>query len=143
MRCNLATVARWLPISLLGLALSGCAWSNNDSVAYTGDRGIGPQPFPQNHRSEILALLKTYINDPRNIRDASIAEPFQKDVGGRQRYIVCLRYNARDNAGAYHGVKERFVLFVDGRLDRIVERPDDLCDGARYAPFPELEKLTR
>ena len=144
--CNLATVVKIQKIALVSLAalwLSGCAWSNNDSVAFTGDRGIGPQTFPPNYRSEILALLRTYINDPRGIRDATIAEPFEKEVGGRQRYVVCLRYNARDTGGSYKGVKERLALFVDARLDRIIEKPDDLCEGARYAAFPELEKLSR
>jgi hypothetical protein len=34
-------------------------------------------------------------------------------------------------------------VYVDARLDRMIEKVDDICAGAVYAPFPELEKLTR
>ncbi|MFX8565812.1 hypothetical protein ABTL91_19835, partial [Acinetobacter baumannii] len=66
----------------------------------------------------------------------------QKEVGGRRRYVVCVRFNAR-SAGRYTGVKERAGMYVDGRLDRIMEATEDLCKGVSYAAFPELEKLTR
>jgi hypothetical protein len=35
------------------------------------------------------------------------------------------------------------VLYVDGRLDRIIENASEPCAGAVYGPFAELEKLTR
>jgi hypothetical protein len=34
-------------------------------------------------------------------------------------------------------------VYVDARLDRMIEKAGDVCAGAAYAPFPELEKLTR
>ena len=34
-------------------------------------------------------------------------------------------------------------LVQDGRLDRVVENASEPCAGALYAPFPDLEKLTR
>ncbi len=40
-------------------------------------------------------------------------------------------------------LRERAVLYVNGRLDRVVEDARDVCAGAVYAPFPELGKLTR
>jgi hypothetical protein len=40
-------------------------------------------------------------------------------------------------------VRERAILYLNGRLDRLVEKADEICAGATYAPFPELEKLTR
>ena len=92
--------------------------------------------------SELLALLRTYLNDPTGIRDAGISEPAQKEVGGRRRYVVCVRFNAR-SAGRYAGVKERAGMYVDGRLDRIIDETEDLCKGVTYAAFPEMEKLTR
>ena len=39
--------------------------------------------------------------------------------------------------------RERAVLFVNGRLDRMIEKSGELCAGAALAPFPELEKMTR
>jgi hypothetical protein len=35
------------------------------------------------------------------------------------------------------------MLFVDGRLDRIIENAAEPCAGAAYAPFAELGKMTR
>ena len=35
------------------------------------------------------------------------------------------------------------MIYVDGRLDRLVENAGEICAGAAYAPFPELEKLPR
>jgi hypothetical protein len=35
------------------------------------------------------------------------------------------------------------VLFINGRLDRMLPSAADVCAGANYAPFPDLEKLTR
>jgi hypothetical protein len=57
--------------------------------------------------------------------------------------VVCLRYNAKDTDGSYPGVRERAILFVDARLDRIVEDASEPCAGAAYAPFPELQTMTR
>ena len=72
-----------------------------------------------------------------------MAEPVQRTVGGRLRYVSCLRFAARDSDGAYREARERAVLYVDGRLDRVIENAGEPCAGAVYAPFPELEKLTR
>ena len=141
MSCNFATSARRSWLLLLAVALAGCA--STDNLSYTSDRDEAVQVSPTNYRSDLLALLKTYLNDPRGVREAMIAEPVQRKVGGRQRFVVCLRFNAKETDGSYRGVKERGALFVDGRLDRLIEKPEDLCAGATYAPFPELEKLTR
>ena len=94
-------------------------------------------------RAELLAFLHTYLNDPTDVRSAMIAEPAQREVGGRQRYVVCLRYSAKALDGSYMPMHDRAALYIDGRLDRMIEKPDDVCVGANYAPFPELEKLTR
>jgi hypothetical protein len=130
---------------LLPLGLAACV-SDDDSVksiSYTNDRGVTDQPFPNNFRPEMLAFLKTYINNPAGIRDAVIAQPAQRAVGGRQRYVVCVRYSARDSDGNYRDVRDHALVYVDGRLDHIVDKSGDLCAGAAYAAFPELEKLTR
>lgn len=144
MRCKLVTYGPRVAAALLALGAAGCTWTGGaDSLSYTADRGVENQPFPANYRSELLALLRTYLNDPTGIREAGIAEPAQKEVGGRRRYVVCVRFNARNAAGRYAGVKERAGMYIDGRLDRIIEETEDLCKGAAYGPFPEMEKLTR
>lgn len=128
----------------LPILLAACAASEESrSITYTDDRGVASQPFPRNYRVEALAFLKTYLNNPVGVRDAGIAEPVERVVGGRQRYIVCLRFSARETDGDYREPRARGILFVDGRLDRIIENAAEPCAGAVYAAFPELEKMTR
>jgi hypothetical protein len=144
MRCKLVTYTRSAAAALVALGLAGCAWTGgNDSLSYTADRGVENQPYPANYRPELLALLRTYLNDPTGVREAGISEPAQKEVGGRRRYVVCVRFNARGTGGRYAGAKERAGMYIDGRLDRIIEDAGELCAGATYAAFPEMEKLTR
>ncbi|MEA2891315.1 MAG: hypothetical protein QOI05_2108 [Bradyrhizobium sp.] len=128
---------------LLLLALAGCAGDGPNSITFTDDRGVANQPYPANYRPELLAFMKTYLNNPVGVKDAAMAQPVQRTVGGRLRYVVCLRYNAKDTDGSYPGVRERAILFVDARLDRIVEDASEPCAGAAYAPFPELQTMTR
>ena len=129
---------------LLPIALSACAASDEGKpITYTDDRGVANQPYPNSYRTEMLAFMKTYLNNPVGVRDAVMAEPVQRVVGGRLRYVVCLRFSPRESEGGYREPRERAVLFVDGRLDRIIENPTEPCAGAAYAPFAELEKMTR
>ena len=138
------TAAKIAAILLLPIALAACAGSDEvKSITYTDDRGVSNQPFPANFKSEILSFMKTYLNNPVGVRDAAMAEPVQRIVGGRLRYISCLRFNARDSGGNYREARERAVLYVDGRLDRVIENASEVCAGAVYASFPELEKMTR
>ena len=80
--------------------------------------------------------MKTYLNNPVGVRDAVMAEPVQRIVGGRLRYVSCLRFSRTDSDGSYREPRERAILFVDGRLDRIIENAGEPCAGAVYAPFP-------
>ncbi|WP_371126052.1 hypothetical protein [Bradyrhizobium sp.] len=128
---------------LLPIGFASCAGSDESrSITYTDDRGVANQPYPTNHRAEILALMKTYLNNPVGVREAAMAEPVQRTVGGRLRYVSCLRFATRDSAGSYREQRSA-VLFVDGRLDRVLENAGEPCAGVAYAPFPELEKMTR
>ncbi len=126
---------------LFAVTLAGCGGVG--TMTFTDDRGTGSQPFPANYRSELLAFFRTYLTNPVGVRDAMMAEPVQRSVMGRQRYISCLRFNARQSDGNYIGLRERAVLYVDARLDRVLEEPGDICAGANYQPFPDLEKMPR
>lgn len=121
---------------LLGLLLGGCA---GDQKVVTAEANV----YPPNYKSEILAFLRTYLNDPTRIRSAFIAEPELKQAGPDKRYGVCLRFNARKTGGDYEGSKDRIVFFLSGRLDTMIEDRASQCAQAAYQPFPELEKLTR
>jgi len=131
-------------VLLLPILLAACAGSDDGrSISYTDDRGVANQPYPNNYRSEILAFMKTYLSNPAGVHDALMADPVQRTVGGRLRYVICLRFTPRESDGSYREQRERAVLFVDGRLDRVVEDASDPCTGAVYASFPELEKMSR
>jgi hypothetical protein len=136
--------AKHLAILMLPIALTACAGGDESrSFSLFGDSKDTPQPFPGNYRTELLAFMKTYLNNPVGVRDAALADPVMRDVNGKMRYITCLRYSARESDGSYREPRERAVLFVSGRLDRMIEKGGELCAGATLAPFPELEKMTR
>jgi hypothetical protein len=140
----LGKLAKHAAILLLPITLSACASSDeNSNIAYTDDRGTDNQPYPDNYRAEVLAFMRTYLNNPVGLRDSTIAEPVQRTVGGRLRYITCLRFTPRESDGSYRESRERAILYVNGRLDRMVENAGDVCAGAVYKPFPEMAKLTR
>jgi len=133
--------AKSLAVLLLPLALAGCLESEETRHTSFVEDANAVQPFPSNYRSETLAFLHTYLNNPVGVRNAVVAEPVQRAVGGRPRYVACLRFSERQSDGSYREPRERAVLFVDGRLDRIMQNASDECAGAVYAPFPELEKM--
>jgi hypothetical protein len=136
--------ARIAAFLLLPVALTACAGSDEGkSITYTDDRGVSNQPFPTNYKSEVVAFMRTYLNNPVGVRGAMMAEPVQRVIGGRLRYVSCLRFSARDSDGNYREPRDRAILYVDGRLDRIIENASDPCAGAVYAPYPDLEKMTR
>jgi hypothetical protein len=136
--------AKIVAMMLLPIMLSACAASDDGKpITFTDDRGVSSQPFPKNYRTEVLAFLKTYLNDPVGVRAAVMAEPVERVVGGRLRYVACLRFSPRESDGGYREPRERAMLFVDGRLDRIIENAAEPCAGVAYAPFADLEKMTR
>lgn len=126
---------------MLPLALLACSSGGEES--FFDRKPDPPQPFPANYRAELLAFMKTYLNNPVGVRDAQMAEPVMRDVNGKMRYVSCLRYSSRESDGSYREPRERAVLFVSGRLDRMIEKSGELCSGVALAPFPEMEKMTR
>jgi hypothetical protein len=131
------------PFFLTALMVAGCASPPAEGDIRVDRRDESVNIPPANPKGDLLALLRTYLNDPTRIREAAITEPTLKQVGPARRYVLCLRYNARDLDGKYTGAKERLAVFVNGKLDQLVEQPRELCAGAEYKPFPELERLTR
>jgi hypothetical protein len=141
---HLGISAKRVAILLLPIAVAACAGSDDGrDAAFTVDNGATNQPFPDNYRTEALAFMRTYLNNPVGVHDAAMAEPVQRTVGGRLRYVSCLRFTPRESDGSYRNLRERAILYVNGRLDRVVENASEICAGAVYAPFPDLEKLTR
>jgi hypothetical protein len=137
-------------VLLIGMtfALGACAHQHHHDDD-TGPTDPALDASPMNYKSDILAAMHAYLNDPTGIRDSAIAEPAFKAVGGVKHYVVCVRYNAKSlspKAGKeYAGVKESAAVFIAGRFDHFVEAAAaaEPCAGVTYMPFPELEKLSR
>ncbi len=127
----------WLALlaGLAVLALGSCGTKT--------EAPVDPNMMPASYKSDILSSLQNTLDDPTGIRDAYIAEPALKPSGTEQRYIVCLRYNAKNADGSYAGVRERAAYFYAGRLTTIADATKEQCGSAPYQHFPELEKLCR
>ena len=126
----------------LALALAGC----NSEWVDARQRAIqaNTQPPESNYKAEIVAFMRTYLNDPTGVRDALISEPALRTLDSADRYSVCLRYTARKPGSKdYAASKDSLVLFRDGRLDRIIDNAREICREAAYKPFHELEHLSR
>jgi hypothetical protein len=132
------SASRWLA-ALCVCGVAGCANMEGyyPQSSVTGEANI----YPSAYRAETLAFLRTYLNDPRGVRDAQISEPTLRDVGGVKRYALCVRYNARKSTGKYEGAKDRLIVFLAGRLDTMIDVKDDECKEAKYQPFTELTRL--
>lgn len=128
------------------ILLGGCS----HRLLHTGgdDDDSGVNAYPATYKADILAAMHVYLNDPTGIRDAAISPPLLKQTGGETRYLACVRFNPKKNSTDYAGIRELAAVFLVGRFDHFVEIPrdqadasKDLCAGAAYAPFPELQNL--
>jgi hypothetical protein len=128
---------------LLPAVLAGCLTDDGGSSMSFSSDSNADQPYPSNYKSEMISYLHVYLNNPVGVHQAAIAEPVQRTIGGHLRYVSCLRYSERQSDGTYGEAHDRAVLFVNGRLDRMIPNAGDECAGAVYAPFPELEKMQR
>jgi hypothetical protein len=141
--------ARWrhAPAGLLAAAtfvLGACAGHHLGSGGHEEGEG-GVNAFPANYKSDILAAMHAYLNDPTGIQDALIAPPVLKEVSGSTRYIACLRFNGKRDNGNYAGETQIAAVFLAGRFDDFTDAAAarEPCAGAAFAPFPELEQLKR
>lgn len=125
-------------VLILFLLLAGCSAGGAMRESEEANNVV-----PANYKADLLAFLRTYLNDPTNVREAAIAEPQLRPIGPETRWVACVRYNARDTVGKYSGVKDRLAMYYRGRFDRLVETAREQCKDAAYAPFPELERLKR
>ena len=140
---------RWLAIAIAAaLGAGGCTTQLEPTQAdLRTDWEAGNVP-PANYKADLLAYMRAYLNDPRNVRSAELSAPQQKVIAGNpaERYVSCVRYDARNSGGQYTGIKTGMAVFVSGKLDRFFDTPRDVreaCKDASFEPFPELQRLTR
>lgn len=129
--------------ALLATAFPFCLVACGTVGPFGSSEGPDVNVYPDNYRAELLAFLHTYLNDPTNVREAQIAEPVLRQVKSTDRYVVCLKYDAKNNDGRYMGVKETIAIYVRGRFNQLIDANGDICKGATYRPFPELAALKR
>jgi hypothetical protein len=131
------------PIAILaGLLLAGCATGERDYSGPETAGGASVNVFPEKYRTEILAYQRSYLNDPTGIRSAAISQPALRKVSSVERYVVCVRLNAKSPSGGYVGVREHLAIFLAGKLEQMGPTREQ-CKDATYEPFPDLERLTR
>src|SRR5262249_52598746 len=118
------------------LSLAACLESGTSVTESESKR------YPVTYQADIVAFMRSYLNDPTNIRDPALSEPSFQQIGPEQRYVVCLRFNAKGAGGTYARLQDNLVIFVAGRLDRMVPA-QARSTPASYHPSPELSRLSR
>jgi len=137
---------RW--VLAAAVALGGCS---ADIATFSEQRDMAARweaqnIAPANFKADLIAYMRIYLNNPEHVRSASLSPPQLRTVGPGQRFVTCVQFDARDSVGKYMGVKVGAAVYVFGKLDQFIDRPKEareICKDAAYAPFPELEKLTR
>ncbi len=128
---------------LLACVLGGCAAVEGPSL----DTVRSARMEPANYKTELLAYLRNFLNDPTNVRNAFVSPPALGRFQGEERYFSCVRFDAKTSYGRYRGSRDHLAVYFGGKLEHFVElRPDvaqERCGAAEYGPFPELEQLTR
>lgn len=132
----------WL-VLLVALALGGCAGIEGPSA----ETVRAAKAVPTDYKGELIAYLRNFLNDPSNVRSAFVSQPALGRIQGEERYISCVRFDARSTTGSYRGSRDHVAVFFGGKLEYFFElRPesrDDRCRDATYEPFTELERLGR
>lgn len=140
---------RWALLSLIlvvGVMLNGCAKDVGPTAEELKARWEAQNVYPEGYKSDLLAFMRTYLNDPAHIRGAAVSRPERKSIGQGERFVVCVRYRERKDGGAYGPPKDGAATFVSAKLDRFFDTPLEvktLCKDAVLEPFPEMEKLSR
>ena len=119
---------------LVALGLAACSSSSKNAEP-------DPNIFPKDYKTEIMYTLQRDLDDPTNIRDAFVSEPFLTQASREQRYAVCVRSNSRNINREYTGIKDRIGYFYAGHLNQLIEATPEQCGKVAYKPWPELTKI--
>lgn len=143
---------------MLTALLMGCSTNMEPTQADLRARWDEQNVYPSTYKADVLAFMQTYLNNPSGIRGAAMSQPVLRRIPGNpgDRYMVCLRYNARKTDGTYAGLKDTIATFALGKFERFIDpqRGDiqqesalrevrELCKDAAMLPFPELQQLKR
>lgn len=120
-------------------ALTGCSLFDKKSDGPPIEVNV----LPPKYRATLLEFLKGHLADPFGVREASITEPRLQPIGTESRYVVCVRFNAKDGYGQYTGAIDHVAIYFAGKLTQFVPATREQCSNAPYQPFPELEQLKK
>jgi hypothetical protein len=133
----------WFALLLVALALGGCAGVEGPSA----ETVRAAKTVPTDYKGELIAYLRNFLNDPSNVRSAFVSQPTLGRIQGEERYLSCVRFDAKTTTGSYRGSRDHVAVFFGGKLEYFfelrAEARDERCRDATYEPFPELERLTR
>ena len=65
---------RLLALVLAGV-LAGCTTNIEPSASELKARWDAENVYPQRYRQDLLAFLRTYLNDPSHVRSAAVSQP--------------------------------------------------------------------
>ena len=133
---------------LLATMLAGCGTTGEPTQADLRATWEERNVAPVNYKADILAVMRTYLNDPTGVRNAGVTPPARKFLPGDpgDRFVSCLRFTAKDSTGKYAAAKTVIVVYANGKLDRVLDTPivvREVCKEAAFEPFPELQQLKR
>ena len=135
-----SSIARAIVVlTALGIAFSGCSLFDSKSSAPPVEVNIPPT----NTRAALLEFLRNQLVDPISVREAYITEPKLQPIGADSRYVVCVRYNAKDAFGQYAGSSDYIAIYFAGKLNQYIPATPEQCRNAAYQRFPELETLKK
>jgi hypothetical protein len=132
----------WLVLAVLAAGLAACSdGSGSLSLSKTPEPAVDPTMYPREYKTEVAGFMRTYLNNPRKVRDAYIAEPVLRPVAGVQQYITCVRYNPQDTSNVYQGNQTDLAIFLGGQVNQFGAGDPKLCAGLNYQRFPEIENM--
>jgi hypothetical protein len=123
-----------LLILLWFFMLAGCAGGYTPTPPPPASSLVAPVTY----RGPIAAQFKATLRDPTSVRDARISQPFVRHMGAGERYVVCVRLNAKNGFGGYSGPVDRLAVFVGGELLSIVPTVAGECREVAMTPFSEI-----
>ena len=139
----------------LAATLAGCVSGRSRELREEREARINV--YPDNYRTDILAGLHSYLSDPTHIRDAYLSQPSLQPLGRQNRYVACVRFDARNSDGRYVGSRDVLAVFAAGRFDQFIDESTqlgpanraspttilkELCGAAEYKRFVEVEAMT-
>ena len=127
-------------LAMVGVGSAGCSLFDKSSDKTPP---VEVNLVPTNTRTALLAFLENHLVDPVGVRDAYITEPKLQPIAADSRYVVCVRYNAKDGYGQYTGSRDYIAIYFAGKLTQYVPAPAEQCGNAAYQRFAELEALKK